>query len=62
MAKEYDYYILRLWRCIDPSLVGPFDTEEEALERHTELVNDPAECENSHTAIKVTKGADIDLF
>jgi hypothetical protein len=59
MSKEYDYYILKMIGCVEAVFIGPFN-QEEADDRLEEYVEDPAESQNSHTVIRITKGAEID--
>jgi len=57
---EWDYYILKMYGLVDPLLVGPL-TKKQCDERIEEYREDPNECQNSFTEIRVTKGAEIDV-
>jgi hypothetical protein len=59
VQPEYDYYILKMIGCVEPVFVGPLSNEK-AEERIEEYREDPAESQNAHTLIRITKGAEID--
>jgi len=59
--KKYDWYILKMIGCVEPVLIGPIESETEAQERLEEYQEDPSEIQNSHTIIRVTHGAEIEL-
>ena len=60
--KKYDYYILKMERCVELFLVGPISTEKEAQERLEEYQEDPSEIQNCHAIIKVTQGSEVDYL
>lgn len=47
--------------CIEPLLIGPFDTETLVNERVEEYREDPAESQNAHTILSVTKGSELNI-
>lgn len=59
--KKYDWYILKMIGCVEPVLIGPFPSEEDAQDRLTEYQDDPSEMQNCHAIIKVTKGAEVQV-
>lgn len=60
--RQYDYYILKMVGCVEPVLVGPLQTEEDAQGRMAEYQEDPSECQNTHVIFKVTQGSEVDLW
>jgi hypothetical protein len=55
---EYDFYILKMVDCIDPVLIGPFDSQSES-DSELASFDKPSESGNVFTAFKISKGAKV---
>ena len=57
-----EWWVLKLVRYVESSLIGPFETKEKAQERIEEYDADPAYVKDSFTVVSVSKGSEIDVL
>ena len=57
---EKDYYLLFVWRSVEPELLGPFETSQIRDEKAKELGEDH-EDQSDFYPVEVSKGAEIQI-
>ena len=55
-----DYYLLFIWRGVEPKLLGPFETTEQRDEKAKELREDHGD-QSDFYPVDVAKGAEIQV-
>ena len=57
---EKDYYLLFVWRSVEPKLLGPFETSQIRDDKAKELRDDHGD-QSDYYPVEIEKGAEIDI-
>ena len=59
--KKIDYYVVMMWKCIEPQLYGPYQTPEKQQLEIDRLKKEQGEDDNTFFVMNVTKGAKLEF-
>ena len=55
--EEIDYYVIWMWKCIEPQLYGPYQTPDKQQTEIDRLRTEHGEDDHSFFVMNITKGA-----
>jgi len=59
--KEFDYYVIWMWKCIEPQLYGPYSTPDKQQTEIDRLRTEHGEDDHTFFVINVTKGSKLEF-
>jgi len=59
--KEFDYYVIWMWKCIEPQLYGPYQTPDKQQTEIDRLRTEQGENDHTFFVMNVTKGSTVEF-